>query len=276
MIRKGLVICGPDVAYGPLALLSGTFPEKVRKAAALGCDGVELMVRDPAGLDWAAVKSTLAEAGLLVPQVVTGELFGADRLCLVTGDEDVSRRAEERLCAVIDLAAELDAMVNLGRVRGRLDLLPLGAPAWEIAVEKVGRVCHYAAGQGVRISLEPLNRYEADFILNVAEGLRFIKDVGAANLGLMLDLFHMNIEEAGIPEALYAAGDRLWHVHIADSNRRYPGSGHLDFSGAFGMLQTMGYRGFVSAELLPLPDADTAAQKTIDFLQNIWQKNREA
>jgi sugar phosphate isomerase/epimerase len=167
---------------------------------------------------------------------------------------------------VIDLAATLNAMVNLGRVRGRLDLLPPAAQGWEVAVHRLRRLAEYAAKQGVRITLEPLNRYEADFILNTAEGMRFITDVGADNLGLMLDLFHMNIEEAGIEDALRLAGSSLWHVHIADSNRRYPGSGHLDFTGPFAALQSMGYRGFVSAELLPLPDADTAAQKTIDFL----------
>ncbi len=88
-MKAGLVICGPDVAYGPLALLSGTFEEKVEKAARLGYDGIELMVRDPAELDWPAVKQTLDNAGLEVSQVVTGELFGADGLCLVTADQDL-------------------------------------------------------------------------------------------------------------------------------------------------------------------------------------------
>jgi sugar phosphate isomerase/epimerase len=104
-MKKGLVMCGPDVAYGPLALLSGTFEEKARKAAALGYDGIELMVRDPADLGWAAVKATLDAAGLEVPQVVTGELFGADGLCLATADDDLYQRAEARLRSVIDLAA---------------------------------------------------------------------------------------------------------------------------------------------------------------------------
>jgi len=87
-MKAGLVMCGPDVDYGPLALLSGTFEEKAAKAAKLGYDGIELMVRDPDGLDWPMVKSTLEDAGLEVPQIVTGELFGADGLCLVTADED--------------------------------------------------------------------------------------------------------------------------------------------------------------------------------------------
>jgi sugar phosphate isomerase/epimerase len=62
------------------------------------------------------------------------------------------------------------------------------------------------------------------------------------------------------------AGDKLWHVHIADSQRRYPGTGHLNFDGVFATLKDMGYRGYVSAELFPWPDPDTAARKTIEFL----------
>jgi len=270
-MKKGVVICGPDVAYGPLALFSGSFEEKVEKAARYGCDGIELMVRDPRNLDWPVVKSTLDAAGLEVSQVVTGELFGADRLCLVTKDADVSQRAEERLRQVIDLAAYLAgsrqrAMVNLGRVRGRLDLLEIGLDGWKNAVDRIRRVADYAAGQNVRVALEPLNRYECDYILNVEEGLRFLSSAGCDNLGLMLDLFHMNIEEANIGQALRQAGDRLWHVHIADSNRRYPGCGHLDFQQPFAVLKAMGYSGYISAELFPWPDADTAAQKTLEFI----------
>jgi sugar phosphate isomerase/epimerase len=265
-MKVGCVICGPDVAYGPLALLSGTFEEKVRKAAALGYDGVELMVRDPAGLDWAHVKHTLDAAGLQAPQVVTGELYGADGLRLLTPDAELYRRAVARTQSVIDLAGYLGAMVNIGRLRGRLEGLATPHP-WGEAVDRLGRLAAYAAERGVRISLEPLNRYETDFILNVAEGMRMLADLRCDNVGLMLDVFHMNIEEASIERSLQAAGDRCWHVHIADSNRHYPGAGHLDFDGVFGALEAMGYDGYVSAELFPLPDPDTAAHETIAFVR---------
>jgi sugar phosphate isomerase/epimerase len=265
-MKKGLVMCGPDVAYGPLALLNGTFEEKAGKAAALGYDGIELMVRDPAGLDWAAVKATLDTAGLEVPQVVTGELFGADGLCLATSDDDVYHRAEARLRSVIDLAAYLNAMVNIGRVRGRLEWLGQSDNARAVAVERLRGVAQYAASKNVRITLEPINRYETDFVLNAADGMLLIHDLKQDNFGLMLDVFHMNIEDASIEEGLRLAGDRLWHVHIADSHRRYPGSGHLNFDSIFATLKDMEYQGYVSAELFPLPDPDTAAQKTIEFL----------
>lgn len=266
-MKAGLVMCGPDVAYGPLALLSGTFEEKAAKAARLGYAGIELMVRDPAGLDWEAVKGTLDAAGLAVPQVVTGELFGADGLCLVTADTDLYRRAEQRTRSVIDLAAYLGAMVNIGRLRGRLDSLGGGPDAWKTAVQRLRGVAEYAAEKDVKITLEPINRYETDFLLTSADGVKLIEEMGCGNVGLMLDLFHMNIEEASIEAGLRLAGSALWHVHIADTNRNYPGSGHMAYGSIFQTLREMSYAGFISAELRPLPDADTAAERTIAFLR---------
>jgi 5-keto-L-gluconate epimerase len=266
-MKTGLVVCGPDVAYGPLALLSGTFEEKLAKAAKLGYDGIELMVRDPAGLDWDAVKKAVDAAGLEVAQVVTGELFGADGLCLVTADEQLRARSEERTRSVIRLAAHLDAMVNIGRLRGRLGWLGNVPDPWAVAIGHLRRIADYAAEQGVRITMEPINRYETDFVFSAADGMRLVEDLACDSFGLMLDTFHMNIEDDSIEDALRLTGDKLWHVHIADSNRRYPGSGHLDFDGVFSTLKSMGYAGYVSAELLPLPDPDTAAQKTIEFVR---------
>jgi sugar phosphate isomerase/epimerase len=267
-VRPGVVVNGPDVIYGPLALLSGTFEEKCAKAARMGYRGIELMVRDPAGLDWPSIRATIQGAGLEVPQVVTGELFGADGLCLVTADDDLARRAEERTRSVVDLAAYLGAMVNIGRLRGQLNLLGAVENAYAIAVERLRRVADYAAERGVKITLEPLNRYESDFIPNAVEGRRFIAEMGCDNVGLMLDIFHMNIEDVSIEQGFRQAGDKLWHIHIADSNRHYPGNGHIGYESIFVALRHMGYQGYVSAEMLPLPDADTAAQKTIEFLRS--------
>ena len=260
-------MCGPDVAYGPLALLEGSFEEKAAKAARLGYDGIELMVRDPAGLDWLHVKNTLQQAGLEVPQIVTGELFGADGLCLVTADQDLYQRAEVRTQSVIDMAAYMGAMVNIGRLRGQLQLLGDVSDPWAIAVERLRKVIDYAATQDVKITMEPINRYETDFVLSAEDGMRLVEDLNCDNFGLMLDVFHMNIEDSSIEEGLRQTGDRLWHVHVADSNRQYPGRGHLDFDSIFATLTDMGYQGYVSAEMFPRPDGDTAAKETIDFLR---------
>jgi len=165
------------------------------------------------------------------------------------------------------LAAYLGAMVNIGRLRGQLKNLGDVPDPWSIAVERLRGVIDYAAARDVKITMEPINRYETDFVLSAEDGMRLVEDLDCDNFGLMLDLFHMNIEDASIEDGLRTAGSKLWHVHIADSNRRYPGSGHLDFGSIFSTLQEIGYQGYISGEMLPLPDPDTAAQKTLDFLK---------
>lgn len=265
-----VVVAGPDVSHKAMSFLTGSFEERLDKAVALGYDGIELMVRDPNDLDIPALCRAFSSRDLEAPQIVTGEVFGADGLCLVSPDPNIRRRAEERTRAIIDLAAELGAMVNIGRLRGRLDWMEGVVPdPWAYAVERLSAVANYAAERGVRMALEPVNRYEVDFINSAQDGLRFVRDAGCPNLGLMLDLFHMNIEDVSIEGSLreaYEAGV-LWHVHVADSNRWSPGCGHLDIKSIVGTLKELGYQGYLSAEHLPLPDPDEAARRTIEYLR---------
>jgi len=115
--------------------------------------------------------------------------------------------------------------------------------------------------------LEPINRYETTLINNVEQGLALIETVGAGNFGLLLDTFHMNIEEPVIEDSIRACGDRIFHFHVADSNRWYPGAGHLDFKSILDTLFATGYQGYVSGEFMPLPDADTSAERGLAYLR---------
>jgi sugar phosphate isomerase/epimerase len=119
--------------------------------------------------------------------------------------------------------------------------------------------------------LEPLNREETDFIRNVDEGLAFLEKVRHPAVGLLLDTYHVNKEEASSVEAFRTAlaAGKLFHVHLGDSQRKYPGSGSIDFAAIVTVLIEGGYRGYLSAELLPWPDGDTAAQKTLEFMRTL-------
>ena len=101
------------------------------------------------------------------------------------------------------------------------------------------------------------------------DGLDLIEWVGEENFGLLLDTFHMNIEEPSIEESIRNCGDRIFHFHVADSNRWYPGAGHLDFPSILITLFGTGYQGWVSGEFLSQPDVSTAAQRGYSFLRNI-------
>jgi sugar phosphate isomerase/epimerase len=99
--------------------------------------------------------------------------------------------------------------------------------------------------------------------------LELIERVEAENFGLLLDTYHMNIEEPNIENSLQRCWDRIFHFHLADSNRWYPGAGHLDFKSILGSLKSTGYNGFISGEFLPKPDVDTAARENIAYLRRI-------
>ena len=96
-----------------------------------------------------------------------------------------------------------------------------------------------------------------------------LNGIGADNVKILADLYHMNIEETNIPDAIRNAGSRIGHVHFADSNRRAAGLGHTDFLPIVSALVEIGYSGYLSAEILPLPDSDTAARQTIAMFRQI-------
>ncbi|MCL6431561.1 MAG: sugar phosphate isomerase/epimerase, partial [Anaerolineae bacterium] len=179
------------------------------------------------------------------------------------------RAATERIAHHCRLAARIGGFVILGLVRGRT--LPgvrrEQAEAW--MDEGVAAACEAGARLGVRLLFEPINRYETDLVHTVEEGLALLDRVRAPNLGLLLDTFHMNIEEANICQSLRRAGARVHHVHAADSNRCYPGAGHVDFGAVIQTLEGMGYGGYLSAEILPRPDLQTSLERAAAYLRRL-------
>jgi sugar phosphate isomerase/epimerase len=255
----------------PVALLSGTFEERLQKAAHLGYDGVELLVARPDELSAKEISIQVSKVGLEVAAIGTGAVYLADKLTLLASDPEVSRRATARLNALIEFAAALGApIVTIGSFRGRLAWAG-GAEARDILVDILRGCAQKAMGQGVHLALEPLNRYETDIVQTAAQGLALIEEVGHSHLGLLLDTYHVNIEESSLTEPFRQAmvTGHLWHVHVGDSNRLPPGQGHLDFPGIVAALQESDYQGYLSAELLSRPDPDAAAEATIKHMRQL-------
>jgi sugar phosphate isomerase/epimerase len=125
-----------------------------------------------------------------------------------------------------------------------------------------------ARSAGTRLALEPINRFETTLINTAAQGLELIERLGAEDFGLLLDTFHMNIEEPVIEASIRLCGGCIFHFHVADSNRWHPGAGHLDFKSILGALDATGYQGWISGEFLPKPDAETAARQNIACLRS--------
>ncbi len=269
-MRLALAVQTPEVQPTvPVALLAGTFEEKLAKAARFGADGIELMPADPAQLDASFIRSSLEANGLQAAAVGSGAVRLACGLALLHADPAVAAQAKSRLHDLVDLAAAVGApLVTIGGFRGHISEAKAG-PEQLAAILRTA--ASHAEERGIRLVLEPLNRYETDLIRTADEGLAFVEQIGHPAVGLLLDTYHMNIEESSWAEPfrrLMAAG-RLWHVHIGDSNRLPPGRGMADFSTIVATLRETGYTGYLSAELLAQPDPDTAARETLTYMRTL-------
>lgn len=247
----------------------GNFVENVKKIAELGFDGVELAIRDPKAIDAAGIIAQVSQFNLAVSAIGTGQAWGEEGLSFTDPDRTVREKAVDRVISHLDFAANAGAIVIIGLLRGvvRSTVKLESANAWMF--EAFSECCRAAAAKGVKIAFEPINRYETSLINSVREGLAFIDKVGAPNLGMLLDTFHMNIEEPSIEESIKLARDRMFHFHYADSNRMYPGAGHIDFGAVLEAVRDTGYKGFVSGEHRPDPDSAFSAAKGLDYLKKI-------
>ena len=239
----------------------------VARLAELGYDGVELAVREPAQLDVANVKRIIEKYHLQVPAIGTGQAFVEEHLSFTDPDESVREQAMARVKSHIDLAREFGALVIIGLIRGQVqkNISREQANAW--LVDALKKLAQTAQEHGVRLAIEPINRYETNLINGVVDALALIQEIGADNVGVLYDTFHANIEEPHIETGLLVCRTRLFHIHLADSNRWFPGAGHTDFGRVVATLRAMKYTGWVSAEILAKPDVLTAAERTMQALK---------
>lgn len=232
---------------------------------------MELALKHPDEVDARQLTAWLSETGMEVPCISTGQVYAS--LGLSFTHSDPSRRTEVRdtFKRIIDLAAGFGKMVNIGRIRGQI-----GAKGRDEAeglfIEMAQELCAYAATKDVTLVLEPVNRYELDFVNNVEQGVALLEKVSMENLKLMPDVFHMNIEDVTIGGELVKHIDHIAYMHFADSNRRAPGQGHIDFRDMLDKLRSVGYDGWIGVEILPVPDPDTAARQAIEFLGPLIRK----
>jgi len=232
------------------------------KAGKYGYNGVELALRRASDINPGKLDGMLRENGLVVSAISTGQVFAEGGLCLTHEDAKIRAKAIEVLTALIQMSGEYGKVLNLGRVRGSI----FSGQSEGYFIESAQILCAEAEKYGVTVILEPVNRYEINFINSLDEGVALIKKSGLHSLKLMPDVFHMNIEDDSITGSFERNRDYVHYIHLADSNRLAPGWGHLDFNIIFECLRNIGFSGWLSAEILPKPSADEAAKQAADYL----------
>lgn len=233
----------------------------------MGFETVEIPIEDPSHTDPAKLKAAAEKAGIAI---------GTLCACMGPGRDFRGSTAEQKTAlvyckALVDQAAEIGCPRIIGpiySVVGKADAVEAEQQKQEFAlvVKNLKELAAYAAAKNVELCIEPLNRFETDFLNTVEQGLKLIKAVGAKNVKLHLDTFHMNIEEKHQDDAIRRAGAHLGHFHACGTDRGTPGNDSLDWKPIVKALKEVGYDGDVVIESF------TTDVKVIARAAAIWRK----
>lgn len=270
MIKSSVSLSIFEATPGMPVLYSGATEANIREIKELGYDGVDLFVRNPHDQDTKNAINLLQKyelgIGVIMPAALAGE-------GLFLGDPNPAIREEavRRIGEIVTLASEVGGMVSLGLVRGSCDKDESMEVFEARFTESCIKMLEIAQPLGVDLLIEPINRYEINTINSAKEGIEYIKRVNLP-LYLMLDIFHMNIEDVDVLETLMEGLPYTKHIHFLDSNRLAPSMGHMPMEVYYRALEHVGYDGYLCLEALPKPDTKTCAEKGAEFFNKMRAK----
>ncbi len=257
----------PEASAGPF-VYHGDLLEACRQASELGIDGIEIFAPSGSHVNPSDLRDLLERHRLRLAAVGTGAGMILHGLSLCAPSESERARAGDYVKRMIDFGAPFGAPAIIGSMQGRAGSDRTRESALECLADSLRPLAAHAAERGQILLFEPINRYETDLVNSIAGGVSLCDRVGAENLKLLADLFHMNIEEPSIESSIRESCGRIGHVHFADSNRRAVGYGHTPMQPVMQALSDDGYEGFASAEVFPHPDSRAAAAMTIRSFRN--------
>ena len=236
----------------------------MHKAAALGFDGIELFTASAEAFEPATLIKLAQELGLSIGAVGTGAGKVINGLALTDPNPLIRARAVTFIQDMIGFGAALNAPAIIGSMQGNATSGANRDQALGWLADGLNTLGSFAENRGVTLIYEPLNRYETNLINRLDDGVQLLRSLKTTNVRLLADLFHMNIEEASLPDSIRRAGSMIGHVHFADSNRGPIGQGHTQLDDVTKALYDIDYQGYISAEAFPWPSPDEAARQTIN------------
>ncbi len=267
-VKYGVAISEEHLGENAPVLFQGGLEKSIVRASLMGFNSVEIHIRNPNTFDADRLLGIANKNKIHICAVGTGLEYSLNGLCLTSPDMDRRGRTSSRLKEHIDLAAKLNAVVFLGLCRGV-------APSHSAHMEYLDRlatelvpIALYALKKGVILAFEPIVFYMTNLLNTTEETLRFLERPGLGTIQLLLDTHHMFIEDKNMEEAFRACKGKIAHVHFSDSNRKYPGSGNVDYTMVCNTLVDIGYDRVVSLEVLPYPSAEQAAREGLKLMKS--------
>ena len=271
MIRSAVTVSLVEEARGGPFVYWHDLSEACRRAQQLGFDAIEVLPPSSDVVEPARLRMLLNDHGLALAAVGTGAGWLRRKLTLTSPDAALRVKARDFIREIIDFAGQFHAPAIIGSMQGRSGEGVEHPTACGYLVDALEYLGEHAKQYDVPLIYEPLNRYETNLANTLGSGSKLLRSLSTTNVVLLADLFHMNIEELDLADSLRAAGRHVGHLHFVDSNRRAAGFGHLDFAPIAQALHEIQYDGYASAEALPLPDSDLAAEQTIHAFRRYFR-----
>lgn len=245
----------------------------VEQTASAGYDLIEIPVLDPASVDAAMTRELLEEHGLEATCSL-GLRFDAD---ISSRDAEIARRGEELLDGALTVAHGIGSSYLGGVLYSALGkyAAPLPEQGRHNCVTALRRLAGKAADAGITLGLEIVNRYETNVVNTTEQALVLLDEIGADNVVVHLDTYHMNIEEPDFTTPVRQAGERLGYVHVGESHRGHLGTGTVDFPAFFAALAEHGYDGVVTFESFSSAVVNPQLSSSLAVWRNLWNDGPE-
>jgi 5-keto-L-gluconate epimerase len=272
MIKTSLFIATsdmPDVDY--VHLYKEEIETNVEKSEKAGFDAVELITPDPDTFEWDRLEKALKDYKMELACINSGRLYSQYGVTLIHADKAIQKKALEKFKSIIRVAARFKCYANIGIFRGPAISGKPVVYTRDMFVDILKELCEYAAQYKVTINFEPTNRYEINFINTTDQGLDIINRVNMPNLGLLLDLYHMYLEDDDMLSKIVYCRNIVKHFHFTDTDRWPAGNsnGEVNFPQLINILKLINYNGFLSQNLVRSEDADACAKTTATFLREL-------
>ncbi|MFX1234449.1 MAG: sugar phosphate isomerase/epimerase family protein [Promethearchaeota archaeon] len=253
----------------PIEVVLRKFNDLCRFLKPLHYKGVELSLLEPEKIEVKKILEIIDSYQMKIPALGTGATFLRFGYSLGSDNEPIRKKAIERIKKYVEFAREIESKVIIGLIRGRYRFDSNPKKERLNIIHSLKECCWIAHNNNVELVFEPINQFEVDSFNTIAQSLELLKEIGSDNLKLLIDTFHIYLEEDSgfIWEDLKEVAPLVGHLHLADTNRRAPGSGHFDFKTFLEIFKRSKYDGFASIETIMKPSFEEVARNSSEYLK---------